>query len=95
MDPHSQSVALGSLADCAADTEDWFNDNRMKVNLGKSLLLYIVPKRHSSELVTPSLVVGDATLPPSVQARNLGVIFDSALSMVLQVNSVGKYAFFW
>jgi hypothetical protein len=45
----------------------------------KSLLLYIVPQRHSSELVTPSLVVGDATLPPSVQARNFGVIFDSAL----------------
>jgi hypothetical protein len=38
-DPHSQSMAFGSLADCAADTEDWFNDNRVKFNLGKSLLL--------------------------------------------------------
>ncbi len=46
MDPHSQSVALGSLADCAADTEDWFIDNRVKLNLGKSLLLYAVPQRH-------------------------------------------------
>ena len=46
MDPHSQSVALGSLADCAADTEDWFIDNRAKLNLGKSLLLYAVPQHH-------------------------------------------------
>jgi hypothetical protein len=38
--------------------------------------------------------VGDATLPSSVQARNLGVIFDSALSMVPHVNSVCKCAFF-
>ncbi len=44
--------------------------------------------------MTPSLVVGDATLPPSVQAHNLGVIFDSALSMVPHVNSVCKCAFF-
>ena len=46
MDPHSKSVALGSLADCAADTEDWFIDNRVKLNLGKSFLLYAVPQRH-------------------------------------------------
>jgi hypothetical protein len=94
MNPHSQSVALGSLADCAAETEDWFIDNRVKLNMGKSLLLYTVPQRHSSELVTSPLVVGDTTLPPTVQARNLGVIFDSALSMVPQVNSVCKCAFF-
>ena len=94
MDPHSQSVAFGSLVDCATHTEDWFNDNHVKLNLVKSLLLYTVPRRHSSELVTPPLVVGDATLPPSVQARNLGVIFDSALSMALHVNSVCKCAFF-
>jgi hypothetical protein len=94
MDPHSQSVAFGSLGDFAANTEDWFNDNRVKLNLGKSLLLYIVPQRHSSELLTHSLVVGDASLPPSVQARNFGVIFDSALSMVPHVKSVCKCAFF-
>ncbi len=75
MDPYSQSVALGSLADCPADNEDWFIDNRVKLNLRKSLLLYAVPKLHSSELVNPSL-------------------FDSALSMVSQVNSVCKCAFF-
>ncbi len=66
MDLHRQSVALGSLADCAADTEDWFKDNRVKLNLGKSLLLYAVPQLHSSELMNPPLMVGDVTLPPSV-----------------------------
>ena len=93
MDLHRQSVALGSLADCAADTEDWFKDNRVKLNLVKSLLLYAVPQRHSSELMNPPLMVGDVTLPPSVQARNLGVMFDSALSMFPQVNIVCKCVF--
>ena len=93
MDPHNQCVALGSLADCAADNEDWFIDNRVKLNLGKSLSLYAFPQRHSSGLVNPPLVVGDVTLSPSVQARNLGVVFDSALSMVPQINSVSKCAF--
>ncbi len=87
-------MALGSLADCAADTEDWFIDNRVKLNLGKSLLLYAVPQLHSSELVNPPLVVGDVTLPPSGKASNLGVLFDSSLSIVPQINSVCKCAFF-
>jgi hypothetical protein len=43
MDPHSQYVALGPLADCAADTGDCFNANCVKLNLGKGLLFYIVP----------------------------------------------------
>ncbi len=43
MDPHSQSVAFVSLADCAADTEDWFNDNRVKLNLGKKPLTLHYP----------------------------------------------------
>ena len=34
------------------------------------------------------------SLPPSVQARNLGVMFDSALSMVPQINSVCTCSFF-
>ena len=92
--PHHQSEALNALSACAASIEDWFTVNRVKLNLVKSILLYIVPHRQSSAFVPSPLVVGDAVLPPSVQARNLGVTFDTELTMVPHVNGVCKSAFF-
>jgi hypothetical protein len=87
-------IASGSRLTCWLRCWHWRLDNRVKLNLGKSLLLYAVPQLHSSELVNPPLVVGDVTLPPSGKASNLGVLFDSSLSIVPQINSVCKCAFF-
>lgn len=62
--------------------------------MGKSLLLYTAPKRKLSKLVNNLLVVGNAVIAPSAQARNLGVTFDTELSMVPQVHAICKSAFF-
>ena len=62
--PHHQSEALNALSACAANIEDWFTVNRVKLNLVKSILLYIVPHRQLSAFVPSPLVVGDAVLPP-------------------------------
>jgi hypothetical protein len=90
----SQTMALGSLSACSADIEDWFNANRVKLNFGKSLLLYTIPPRKASAIVLSPLVVGESVLPPFDQARNLGVTFDSDLTMVPHVNGICKCAFF-
>jgi hypothetical protein len=37
LDSHHQAMALGSLSACAADIEEWFTVNRVKLNFGKSL----------------------------------------------------------
>ena len=94
LDSHHQTMALGSLSACSADIEDWFTANRVKLNFGKSLLLYTIPPRKASAIVLSPLVVGDSVLPPSNQARNLGVTFDSELTMVPHVNGICKCAFF-
>ena len=61
--PHHQSEALNALSACAASIEDWSTVNRVKLNLVKSILLYIVPHRQSLVFVPSPLVVGDAILP--------------------------------
>jgi hypothetical protein len=92
LDSHHQAMALGSLSACAADIEDWFTVNRVKLNFGKSWLLYTIPPRKASAIVLSPLVVGDSVLPPYDQARNLGVTFDSELTMVPHVNCIRKCA---
>jgi hypothetical protein len=56
-------MAIGSLFACAADIVDWFIVNRVKLNLGKSLLLYTIPQRKASDIVLSPLVVGESVLP--------------------------------
>jgi hypothetical protein len=40
------------------------------------------------------LALGDTVIPPSDSVKNLGVIFDSSLSMVAQIGRVCKIGFF-
>ena len=77
LDSHHQTMALGSLSAYSADIENCFTANRVKLNFGKSLLLYTIPPRKASAIVLSPLVVGDSVLPPYDQARNSGVTFDS------------------
>jgi hypothetical protein len=66
----------------------------VELNFGKSLLLYTIPPRKASTIVLSPLVVGDSVLPPSDQARNIGVTFDSELTKVTHVNGICKCASF-
>lgn len=94
LDHSGQSSALNLLASCTVDIADWFIANRVKINMGKSLLLYTTPKRKLSKLAKNPLVVGDADISPSAQARNFGVTFDSELSMVPPVPAICKSTLF-
>ena len=43
--------------------------------------------------ILPNLKVEDVSLPPSCSAKNLGVIFDSAMNMEANINVTFKSAF--
>jgi hypothetical protein len=62
--------------------------------LERVCLLYTIPPRKALAIVLSPLVFGDYVLPPSDQARNLGVTFDSELTMVPHVNGICICAFF-
>ena len=66
----------------------------MKLNFRKSLLIYTIPPRKASATVLSPLVVNDSVLPSSDQARNLGVTFDSELTVAPHVNGICKCTFF-
>ena len=65
----------------------------IKLNNDKSEFLFLHSRfRHS--LPPPTISVGMESIRPSQQARNLGVIFDEAMSLSPHVNTVVKGAFY-
>ena len=66
----------------------------LKMNNGKTKLIVFAPKRHLQRLNNLSLKVDTAVVHPKQEVTNLGVVFDSTLSMKQQINTVTKKCYF-
>lgn len=84
-DPHP---ALNRVINCVSDVRTWMIDNKLKINDSKTEFLVIAPPRLQKTLSALTLRIGDCKIKQSQKAKNLGVIFDSAMSMELQVNAI-------
>ena len=82
--PGLRVVLLPCVAGC--------RKNMLKLNEEKTELLIILPR--SAHGRTFPIAVGDAIVQPSECARNLGVIFDHAMSLQQHVDSLCRSAFY-
>ena len=72
----------------------WMLQNKLKLNESKTEFMIIGTSRQISKLDVTSIRVGNSVVTPSNTVRNLGVWFDTTLSMETQVSKVCKAAFF-
>mgnify|MGYP001548869816 CR=1 FL=1 len=72
----------------------WMNNNLMKLNTYKTELLIISSKKQLDNLRDIKLKVGSDIISPSTSARNIGVNFDSTLSLVPHISTCVKSALF-
>ena len=91
-DEHDLSSTAQHIEDCLADIRTWMLLNKLKLNEDKTELLVI----HSRYCPSPvfSLNCGHYIITSSDMARNIGVIFDKNMTMIPQINSVCKGAFY-
>ena len=87
-DSISQLDALTRMESCLADIESWMTKNMLKLNSAKTEVMLFASKHNIGSLKDITVNVGEAAVKPSSQARNLGVIFDSSMTMEQQVNSI-------
>ena len=78
---------------CLSDLDQWMSLNKLKLNKDKTELLYLYSK-YCPQQSLPPLRFGSDTIQPSLCSRNIGVVFDSTMSMLPHVNSVCKSAFY-
>ena len=67
--------------------------NKLKLNKDKTEFL-LLSSKHNPQCSLPVLHFGNDLIQPSSQARNIGVIFDSTISMIPHVKNICKTSFY-
>ncbi len=90
----SIEATSAAISNCINEIRSWMGNHFLKLNDEKTELLILSSKATRHTLSPPSLKIGDCTIEPSTKARNLGVIFDSTLSLEDHVNSICRKSHF-
>ena len=80
------------IENCIADVRNWMIESRLKLNDAKTEFILLGNSRQLSKIKVSHVQVGSAPVSPVHQARNLGVIFDSAMSLETHVSNCVKLA---
>ena len=91
---HAVDAAIQRLVRCIDDIHLWMSNNYLKFNDDKSEFIVIGSKQQRAKVSIPHIRVGDANILPSKGVRNLGVIFDSCMSMDGHVTHIVRSANF-
>ena len=67
----------------------WMKNNKLKLNDDKTDLL-VLTARHRPQPPIESIIVGSDLIYPSETAKNLGIVFDTTLSLEKQVTAICK-----
>ncbi|KAF7640618.1 hypothetical protein LDENG_00029820, partial [Lucifuga dentata] len=88
------SLPPSALISCLKDIKFWMSNNFLKLNCNKSEVLLIGLKSSLFKAPPFTISIDDCPVHISSQVKSLGVIFDSTLSFIPQINSISRTAFF-
>ena len=91
--PRSSTDSLFcNMENCVSDVKKWTIHNKLQLNEVKTEALLFDPAKSSD--LPDVLRVGQSDIPFCYSARNLGVMFDSGLTMKQQVDRICQTAYF-
>ena len=83
------AAATRRIEMCVSDIHSWMAVNMLKLNTDKTELLYF-HSRFRPRLQLNPIQLGSDVIFPSSHAKNIGVIFDSSLTMSRHINAIVK-----
>jgi hypothetical protein len=87
-DDAKKAHSLTLIESCLTDIEGWMRTNKLKLNSDKTEVMLFTSKHNALHMENVSVCVGDINITSVNSVRNLGVIFDSAMNMDQQLNSI-------
>ncbi|XP_071807967.1 uncharacterized protein [Asterias amurensis] len=78
------------MSTCIDEIMSWMIVNRLKLNEEKTEFLVVISDHLKHLLPAVTLRIGTKIIQPSESVRNLGIVFDTSLSMNAQVTSLCK-----
>ena len=79
---------------CITDLKDWMKSNKLMLNNNKTEFFIAGSRQGIDKLPPLQLQVGESTIMPSSHVRNLGVLFDTNMTMSKQVSAIVSSANF-
>ena len=76
-----QLFQILQIEGCVKEIQSWMLTNRLQLNGDKSELLVIRTRKQCAKLPNQIIDNGNSAIKPSGKAQNLGVVFDSNLSL--------------
>ena len=90
--PQDQMALLTTMEQCIDDVKNWMIVNKLKMNEDKTEVIFCDPKR-KCESTANYICIENERVNFEEKAKNLGVIFDSMLSMKHHFNHVSQILF--
>jgi hypothetical protein len=84
------SSALATITSCIKDISLWLTINLLKLNNDKTEFFVAISPHNKRRMPPVSLQIGSETIMPSEKIRNLGVIFDSQMTMADQISALSR-----
>ena len=89
--PDDRTDSITKIQNCVADIKAWAVKNKLVINDDKTEVLHLTSRFMKSHLL-PSVQIGDASIAPKNEVRNLGAVLDSQLLMKSHVNNICRSA---
>ena len=86
--PPSDNQAANRISACLSDISVWMTDHHLKLNLGKTELLFLPGK--DCPFHDLAITVENSLVSSSQSAKNLGVILDNTLSFSTNIKAVTR-----
>ena len=85
---------ITTLEKCVQEIRSWMRQNFLKLNDEKTEVLLFGSRQQLSKVCLPFITIGDSQITPSSQARNLGVIFDSTMTLKRHISNIVRVSSF-
>ena len=85
---------VDDLKSCIRDVRKWMNDCYLKLNDDETEVLLLGSRQQLSKIAITHICVGSVHIAPSDKARNLGVTFDTSMSLDAQISKYVKAAYY-
>ena len=86
--PDCTTLSIHQIEGCIQEIQSCMLTNRLKLNGDKTELLMIGTRKQCAKLSNLFVNIGNGTIKPSEQGRNLIVVFDANLSLKSHINSL-------
>ena len=90
----SQDEAVFSMERCISDIRAWMTNNYLKLNDTKTEFLVIGSRQQLTKIKIDGIRVGSTEIQKVSSVRNLGVWFDTSMTMTTHIGKAGSKAFF-